>query len=517
MVGAADGQGEGIGGVFGFRWVWKAQKRLNHFLNLEFAGASVADDSEFGLFRGKFIDRDRFAGGGEVDHPLRHAEFDGALGIFQHELGFDGNGGGLILLDQRFDAVKKNFIPFGEDQFGRGADASKVERLAVHIDHAIASDARARVNPENYFFICHRTVLNDPILFEKGFLDMIHGRRKNMDTPQNILVRMPNWIGDLIMATPVLTDVRRAFPKASITAMCRTPLCDLLREDEAIDELFCFTRPSNDFVRRQERDIIAKIAAGKYDAGILLTNSFSSAWWFWQGKVKRRIGYAAHFRNFLLTDRLPFAKEKEHLVNMYKRLLKPLGISLSDTAPRLYVTDKEIAESKQLLYQRGYVKGKKLIGINPGATYGSAKCWLPERFHALAMRLLLETDAYIVFFGDTSTASLVKEISQGLPEKVIDLAGVTSLRELACLIKDCTVLVTNDSGPMHIAAAFGTPLVALFGSTDDAVTGPYGQQESVINKRVKCSPCLKRVCPIDFRCMKQIGVDEVVERVLAHV
>ena len=330
---------------------------------------------------------------------------------------------------------------------------------------------------------------------------------------ENILVRMPNWIGDLVMATPVLSDLRRTFPKASITAMCRSPIADLLKEDKSIDELFCFTKPLNDFVRRQERDIISKIQAGKYDTGILLTNSFSSAWWFWQGKVKRRIGYSAHFRRWLLTDPLPYPKEKEHLVNTYKKLLQPLGIPLSYTAPRLYVTNKEVAESKELLYRQGYTRGKKLIGINPGAAYGAAKCWPAERFRALALRLLLETDAYVVFFGDVS----VKEISYGLPEKVIDLAGITSLRELACLIKDCDVFITNDSGPMHIGAAFNVPLIALFGSTDDRVTGPYGQGHNVINKHVKCSPCLKRVCPIDFRCMKQISVDEVVERVKGYV
>ncbi len=330
--------------------------------------------------------------------------------------------------------------------------------------------------------------------------------------PQNIIVRMPNWIGDLIMATPVLTDLRKAFPEAQITAMCRTPICELLKKDEAIDELFCFTKPSNEFLRRQDlRNIIAKIEAGKYDTGILLPNSFSSAWWFWQGKVKRRIGFAAHFRSLLLTDAVPFPdnRETQHLVLTYKQLLAPLDIPVSDTAPRLYVTGQEIEESKQLLYQRGYIKGKKLIGINPGAAYGTAKCWPPDRFRELAMKLLEETDAWIVFFGDASSFSLVKEICFGLPERVMNLAGVTSLRELACLIKDCSVLVTNDSGPMHIGAAFGTPLVALFGSTDDTVTGPYGQKEGVINKHVKCSPCFKRVCPIDFRCMNAISVEDV--------
>lgn len=339
-----------------------------------------------------------------------------------------------------------------------------------------------------------------------------------MSEVQNIIVRMPNWIGDLVMATPVLADLRSAFPKASITAMCKRPICELLKMDKAIDELYCFTRPSNDFLRRDDlRDIIAKIIAGKYDAGVLLTNSFSSAWWFWQGKVRRRIGYSNCFRRFLLTDPISSVNKKEHQVTAYKRILTPLGVPISQTVPRLFLSDKEVAESKSLLSQRGYVLGKKIIGINPGAAYGSAKCWPPASFRALAMRLLLETDAYILFFGDGSSANLVKKICQGLPEKVIDLAGVTSLRELACIIKDCSVVVTNDSGPMHMAAALNVPVVALFGSTDENRTGPYGQKEQVINKHVKCSPCFKRVCPIDFPCMKEIGVDEVVERVLANV
>lgn len=329
--------------------------------------------------------------------------------------------------------------------------------------------------------------------------------------PKNILVRMPNWIGDLVMATPVLTDLRAAFPKATITAMCRTPIAELLKLDASIDELFCFTRPPNKFLRREEhRNIIAKIEAGKFDTAILLTNSFSSAWWCWQGKIARRIGYSAHLRKLLLTDPVLWPKEKMHQVDLYKRLLAPLRVSHSNTAPRLFVSKQEIDESKELLYQRGYVKGKKLIGINPGAAYGSAKCWPPERFRALALELLKE--GYVVFFGDASTFTLVREICKGLPEEAMNLAGITSLRELACIIKDCDLLITNDSGPMHIAAAFDTPLIALFGSTDAQSTGPYGKPDAVIDKHASCSPCFKRVCPIDFRCMKEITVEEVAEK-----
>ena len=228
--------------------------------------------------------------------------------------------------------------------------------------------------------------------------------------------------------------------------------------------------------------------------------------------MQRRIGYAAHFRGFFLTDSLVASKEKEHQVIQYKKILQPLGIPLSDTRPRIFLDDKEIKNAKEHLYQRGYVEGKAIIGINPGAAYGSAKCWPPERFRALAMRLLLEKDCYVVFFGDEKTASLVKEIRRDLPEKAIDLAGVTSLRELACIVKECTVLVTNDSGPMHIAGAFSTPVVALFGSTSPIVTGPWNDA-TILRKSVACSPCYRRVCPIDFRCMKQIQVDEVVSAI----
>ncbi len=332
---------------------------------------------------------------------------------------------------------------------------------------------------------------------------------------ESIIVRMPNWVGDLVMATPILTDLRKAFPKASITAMSRYPVCELLSLDESIDELYCFHRPNNQFLKRNEkRDIIAKIQAGKFDLGILLTNSFSSAWLFWQGRVKRRIGYSFFPRNFLLTDPVRYPKKKMHQVDLYKELIAPLGIKHSHTAPRLFVTEKEVSISKELLYQRGYQFGKKLVGINPGAAYGSAKCWPVDRFRALVQELLNE-DVFIVFFGDTTQVDLVKEICLNLPKRVINLAGYTTIRELACLIRDCDVVVTNDSGPMHIAAALNTPLVALFGSTDSDVTGPFGQSQAVMNKKVRCSPCLRRECPIDLRCMTQISVEEVATRVRA--
>ncbi len=333
--------------------------------------------------------------------------------------------------------------------------------------------------------------------------------------PRNIIVRMPNWIGDLVMATPILSDLRKAYPDARITAMCRSPICELLKEDPEIDELFCFSKTSSFGRRAERRNIIEKLRKGNYDLGILLTHSFSSAWWFWLGKVQYRLGYECNGRRLLLTDSLEFPQniQNQHLVVTYKSLLQPLGIPFSETPPRLYLSPKEMNDARILLRQQGIPDGAPIVGINPGATYGSAKCWLPERFREVTERLLRDKDIYIVYFGDVATAPLVKEICAGLPPRVINLAGLTSLRELSSLISHCDVLLTNDSGPMHIADAIGTPIVALFGSTSEVVTGPY-RSGTLIHKHVECSPCYQRTCPIDFRCMKRIESDEVYEAII---
>jgi heptosyltransferase-2 len=333
--------------------------------------------------------------------------------------------------------------------------------------------------------------------------------------PRNIIVRMPNWIGDLVMATPVLSDLRRAYPKARITAMCRSPICELLKEDPEIDELFCFSKSSGFSRRAERRDIIEKLRKGGYDLGILLTHSFSSAWWFWLGKVQNRLGYECNGRKLLLTHSLPFPQniQNQHLVVTYKMLLAPLELPVTDTPPRLYLAPREVSNARLLLRQQGIPDGTLIVGINPGATYGSAKCWLPERFREVTERLLNDKDIYIVYFGDQVTTHLVKEICAGLPPRVVNLAGLTTLRELTGLISNCDVILTNDSGPMHIADAIGTPSVALFGSTNEVVTGPY-RSGTVIHKHVECSPCYQRTCPIDFRCMKRIEANEVYDAII---
>ena len=329
--------------------------------------------------------------------------------------------------------------------------------------------------------------------------------------PKKIIIKMPNWIGDLVMATPILQDVRNKWKGATIVAMCQANIADLLKNNPYIDEVYSYKKLSGWIRKSQPSNIIDSLKKGDYDLGILLTNSFSSALWFWRGGVKNRIGFKTFMRSLLLNKSVPFPEniEKQHLVKTYKSLLIPLGIPISASIPKLYLTEKEKERASMILSNNGMKKKKStLIGINPGAAYGSAKCWPPKYFRALTEKLLKETSLNIIFFGDEKTTELIHQIVRNLGPRIINLSGKTNLRELIALIQLCDVLLTNDSGPMHIASALKVPLVALFGSTSPIKTGPYGNGV-VMSKEVECSPCYKRVCPIDFRCMKKLSVDEV--------
>jgi len=338
--------------------------------------------------------------------------------------------------------------------------------------------------------------------------------------PKSIIVRMPNWLGDCVMGTPILTDLRKRYPKAEITAMCQANVAELFEKDPDVDELFRFSRSKGLIHRISERNIVAKLKKGRHDLGILLTNSFSSAWRFKQGGVKNILGFRADMRLMLLDHPISFPEnvKEQHLVLTYKEQLKPLGVEISETMPRLYVSDDEIRGAWDFVKRFDIDPSCNILGVNPGAAYGSAKCYPPERFSEVAKNLI---DAHpknvVIFFGDGSHKELTNSICQGLGKRVINLAGQTSIRELLALIKTCDAFLTNDSGPMHIADSLDVPLVALFGSTSPIATGPYRQSQNIIQKKVPCSPCFKRVCPIDFPCMKKISSREVTDAVLGKL
>jgi lipopolysaccharide heptosyltransferase II len=316
----------------------------------------------------------------------------------------------------------------------------------------------------------------------------------------NILVRMPNWMGDCIMATPILQDVKTAFPAARLTALCKHPIHALLEHHPYVDDIWPLTGA---------KETATKIRKSHFDLGILLTNSLSTAWMLFHGNISTRIGFRRGIRSLLLTSAVSIPKEPEHLVMTYKRLLEPLGIPRSPSVPTIFVTNQEKNWAKDFLQ----AQQSPIIGVHPVATYGSAKCWPTERFREVTEQLLRIQPCTILYFGNEQSAKVVQQIVKGFPPCVINLAGKTTGRELASLLQKCNLLLTNDSGPMHLADAMNVPVIALFGSTSDVKTGPYRKYGQVIHKHVPCSPCFLRTCPIDFRCMKEITVTEVLTAV----
>jgi heptosyltransferase-2 len=190
-------------------------------------------------------------------------------------------------------------------------------------------------------------------------------------------------------------------------------------------------------------------------------------------------------------------------------LIEPLGETESFPAPRIFLREEDRRWAEQMLKDFGLGNGNPLIGMNPGATYGIAKCWYPGRFGELGKKLREKWKSNLLLFGKEEEKAIAEETIQ--QNGGIDLTGKTNLLQLAALLERCHLLVTNDTGTMHVAAAVGTPVVALFGSTDPSTTGPWGEGHVVIRKDLPCSPCLKRTCSTDHRCMELITVDEVEE------
>ncbi len=322
------------------------------------------------------------------------------------------------------------------------------------------------------------------------------------------------------MASAALTLIRAHWPNAFITLMLPQHFTGLFEKDPRVNEVFGFSVVSGFYHRQVQRQTILKIRQGKYDLGVLLTNSFSSAYWFWQAGVRLRAGYRACWRHALLTHSIKFSslRTKQHLVTTYNELVWALGAPRLDALPALFMSDEEKEQARAILHPE-----IRWIGFNTQAAYGPAKCWPQECFEELIVTLLKDRTIGVVLFGDKKSAPYISTLFSACQkrmthagERLLNLAGTTNLRQLMAAISVCQLFVSNDSGPMHLAAALNVPVVAIFGSTDPVVTGPLGRA-TILYKAVHCSPCFKRVCPIDFRCMHRIEVREVLNAIEQYI
>ncbi len=336
---------------------------------------------------------------------------------------------------------------------------------------------------------------------------------------KRILVRGPNWIGDAVMSEPALTRLRGLFPEAELTLLVKPPIAELFKQHPAIDHLMVYEDRGKHAGLGGKWGLAKTLRRGRFDLAVLLQNAFEAALIAFLAGIPRRYGYATDGRSLLLTSSIGVSAgtKRAHQVHYYLDLIKPLGADEYPAPPRLHVSSEEEQGMALRLSREGITPDQALIGVNPGSTYGGAKRWIPERFAQAADRLARRLEEQggrvgrVVLIGAPGEEALGGEIAQRMETVPLILSGKTSVRELMAVIKRCNLFLTNDTGPMHIAAAFGVPLVAVFGPTDFRTTSPYGEMNGLVRHPVECSPCLLRECPIDHRCMTGVSVEAVVE------
>jgi len=338
------------------------------------------------------------------------------------------------------------------------------------------------------------------------------------EEPQRILIRATNWLGDAVMSLPALRAVHERFPSAQITLLAIPWVADLYKREPFAHRVWLLR------IRRGLHDLGAKwtlsrdLAREKFDWAILLPNSFESASLAFLSRIPIRLGYDRDARGRMLTHPVPVPQEgviPRHQSFYYLELLRRAG--LIDSLPSEMTIRLEglpAARAAGLAMLEKFGARQPVIGVSPGAAYGGAKRWLPERFAEAAARLYASLGGTVVVFGAPQEVAICHSVSAMLREKgvqVIDVAGRTRLAEFVDMASACRVFLTNDSGSMHIASAVGVPTVAVFGATDDAATGPTGPLAAVVREPVECSPCLLRECPIDHRCMTRVSAEHVAE------
>lgn len=328
----------------------------------------------------------------------------------------------------------------------------------------------------------------------------------------NILIRGLNWIGDAVMATPAVMAVRNRFPAARITMLANRMVGELMQNHPAVDHVITFVRAGGVKGVADRIRLATKLKKERFDLCIILPNSFDSALVPWLAGIPQRWGKASDGRSMLLTRRFhDKGTETGHELYYYLQLLDSFGIGQVAAEPLLVTTGDEDRAAASLLAQHGITADDLLIGINAGASFGSAKRWYPERFAQVAAQLSVALGGKVILFGGSGERDIVAAIDTALAGNCLNMAGNTTVRQLMALIRRCNIFITNDSGPMHIAAAFHVPLVAIFGPTDHTGTAPFSDLSVVVRHDTDCAPCKLRHCPTDHRCMKAVTAEQVVE------
>jgi heptosyltransferase II len=324
----------------------------------------------------------------------------------------------------------------------------------------------------------------------------------------SILIRGTNWIGDAIMTLPAMASIRATYPHARIAVLVKPWVADIYKLFSAVDEIIMYEdkydTPAGVF---RLANVLKK---RNFDAAILLQNAIEAAIIAFAARIPLRAGYDSDSRGLLLTHSIKRTKEirEVHQIDYYLEMVRALGCVSVDHEMRLPSMIK-LRDAQNIINKYIPETNKAIIGIAPGATYGPAKRWPPERFAAVVDKLSQSFPLQGILLGSRADWDVAEEVRKTARTELLNLAGKTNLREAIHLISRCHLFISNDSGLMHIAGALNIPTVAIFGSTNPITTSPAGNKTTIVRQDVSCSPCLKKTCPTDFRCMKLISVEDV--------
>lgn len=326
---------------------------------------------------------------------------------------------------------------------------------------------------------------------------------------RKLLVRSTNWIGDAVMTSPALGSLRSAFPGAEIVLLANPVVSELMSGHPSCDRVIVYDKKGVHGGMRGLIRLCSGLARERFDMALLFQNAIEAAIIARLARIGIRAGYRTDGRGLLLTHAVPVTKEvlTLHHTEYYLNLIENLGIPPTSRKLRLFCTPEEKRRARLRL------GGGNWAAINPGAAFGSAKRWYPERFAQVADFIAYKYKFNILLLGGKNEEQIGSEIEGKMASPALNLIGKTTVRELMALISEMELMVTNDSGPMHVAAAFDRPVAALFGPTDHTTTSPVCSHFRIVRHETECAPCLKRQCPEDHRCMSAISVEQVIAAV----
>ncbi len=328
------------------------------------------------------------------------------------------------------------------------------------------------------------------------------------------IIRSPNWIGDGIMSLPAIRAYKKRFPSERLVVLAKYYLADIYLNIPEIDEII----PIPDhWTVRSYLHILARLRKKRFDRGVLFTNSFSSALFLHMAGIKSCAGYDRDGRGWLLEEKIPRSVDLEHHQYYYLNIIEHLaGEKIGNLCSAgLVVSAIESDWATRWLTEQGIASGQLLLAVSPGAAYGSAKAWPLERFHEFIRRWNENRPGTaVLLLGTAAEKEGIATLANNMPGSVIELAGRLSLRQAIAVLSHCRLFIGNDSGMMHVAAALGLPLVAVFGPTEPGRTAPLAARFRLLHHGADCAPCRHRECPSDHRCMNAVRVDEVLAAAL---